>query len=421
MKDLIEKIGSKVCPDNGVIGFLIEIGYCIGLFLLTKFLPNIMSGGDPVLRSQLSGMAGFQIMIFITGVILPIYFLKGGGISIGGSGAAGKYGDQGSAKKGTSSSLRGLTGNDGIVLSLKNRLAAAPSCEHIAVIGPTGAGKSSCFYIPNLLEFDGKWSAVVTDPKGEMYDLCGPYLRMKGYETVKLAPLEADCKYNYNPILLADTPDELDSLAQLILTNGGKSVEQATGSSSGGAEWIAMAQPLLAAAFIWVRYCGKERTIYEAVKFILDTDKLDVMEKEFKKNDGAYDKFLLFKSSGGSERTMSSIKTTLASNVQLFTRESSKRFTATPFKMVDGKRVLDKSKLFNPKILRKKPAVVFICCPETQSIAQMPLMSVLYSQILEKCMENKEGNRIMFLLDEFANSATRSTVKTVEMTAKAVA
>ena len=422
MKDLCERLGSKVYPDNGIIGFGIEIGYSIALILITIFLPEILSFGDPILRSEMVGVGGFQIMFFIIGIILPIHFLRGEGFSFGGagfgSGARSKYGDQGSAKKGTSASLKGLTGNDGIVLSLKNRLSADKSCEHIAIIGPTGSGKSSCFYIPNLLEFDGKWSAVVTDPKGEMHDLCGPYLRSMGYRTLKLAPLDTDSEFNYNPILIAENADELDALAQLILTNGGKSVEQATGSSSGGAEWIAMSQPLLAAAFIWARYCGKEKTIYEAVKFILDAD-LKTMENEFKKNEAAYDKFLLFKTSGGSERTMSSIKTTLSSNVQLFTRESTKRFTSTPAKRnADGKRVLDKNRLFNPKILRKEPTVVFICCPETQSIAQMPLMSVLYSQTLEKCMEHKEGHKIMFLLDEFANIGIIPTIANIAATAR---
>lgn len=431
MKDLCERLGSKVYPDNGIIGFVIEIAYSIALILITIFLPEILSMGDPVLRSQMIGVGGFQMMFLVIGIILPIHFLRGEGISFSGagfgSGARGKYGDQGSAKKGTSASLKGLTGNDGIVLSLRNRLSAEKSCEHIAIIGPTGSGKSSCFYIPNLLEFksnkeqnekEAKWSAVVTDPKGEMYDLCGPYLRSKGYRTIKLAPLESDSEFYYNPILIAKDPDELDALAQLILTNGGKSVEQATGSSSGGAEWIGMSTPLFAAALIWARYCGKEKTVYEAVKFILDSD-LKTMEGEFKKNQAAYDKFLLFKTSGGSERTMSSIKTTLSSNVQLFTRESTKRFTSTPSKRnAEGKRVLDKNRLFNPKILREEPIVVFICCPETQSIAQMPLMSVLYSQILEKCMEYKGERKIMFLLDEFANIGIIPTIASIAATAR---
>lgn len=421
---IIEKIGEKVNPDNPIIGFILAVGYVILAILLVIFLPTIMCFGNEGLKREMqsSGMGGLQIMVAIMAIVLPVYVLREheGGFSFGGGGSRSgkKFGDQGSAKKGTKNSLSGLTGADGIVLSSRVRLAADKSCEHIAIIGPTGSGKSSCFYIPNLLEMNGTWSAVVTDPKAEMYNLCGPYLRQQGYDILKLAPLEEDNEFCYNPLLIASNPDEIDTLSQVILTNGGKSVEQSTGSSSGGAEWISMSQPLLSAAFIWARYCGKEKTIYEAIKFILDSN-LETMEQEFRKNEAAYDKFLLFKTSSGSEKTMSSIKTTLASNVQLFTRASTKRFTRTPFVITpDGRRKLDRSLLYDPKALREKPTIVFICCPETRSIEQMPLMSVLYTQTLEKTMEHKDGQPIMFLLDEFANIGIIPTIANIAATAR---
>ena len=57
----------------------------------------------------------------------------------------------GTAKIGDVSSLEGLVGDDGLLLSKKVQLAEKTCFEHLAIIGPTGSGKSSTFFIPNLL------------------------------------------------------------------------------------------------------------------------------------------------------------------------------------------------------------------------------------------------------------------------------
>lgn len=442
MKSLIEKIGSFVMPDNGVLGFFVEIGWLIADILIS-FLWIGKSLNSNVILNQGNyygslGLSGLSVMIFIMLIIVPIFLLKENKLSGGNFNFSfgKKYGDQGSAKKGTTAEMKNLMGKDGLVLSRSVRLSATKSFEHIAIIGPTGSGKSSSFYIPNLLELDGSISAVVTDPKKEMYDICGPYLRSIGYKTIKLCPEELDNDYCYNPLLVGEDADQMDSLAQLILTNGGKAVEMSTGSSSGGAEWIAMATPLLAASFIFSRFAsyqetdakgnvkedglkiGINKTIYESIKFILSAD-LKQMEEVFKGHEGAYDKFLLFKTSGGSERTMSSIKTTLSSNVQLFTREKVKNFTRSPIVTDEkGKKRVNKELLYNPLILRKEPTVVFICIPETKAIDYMPLSSVLFTQTLDKCMGTKEGNPIIFLLDEFANIGVLPTIASISATAR---
>lgn len=444
MKGLVEKIGGYVMPDNGLLGFILEIAWLILDFvacfvLFGNTINEIIVNGNSF---GANGFKFFQIMLFIMLLIIPFYLLRdnklsGGNMTFGGTGSGKKYGDQGSAKRATASEVRSLSGNDGLVISKNFRLSASKSYEHVAVIGPTGSGKSSSFYIPNLLELDGETSAVVTDPKKEMYNICGPYLRSIGYRTICLTPAEENPKYNYNPLMVASDADELSSLAQLLLSNGGKSVEMATGSSSGGAEWISMSVPLLAAAFIFARYgdptttdfvdkesrikktvsIAYDRTIYEAIAFILNAD-LATMDKVFSTNSAAYDKFLLFKTSAGSEKTMSSIKTTLASNVQLFTREKIKAFTRTPYITdEDGTKMINKKKLFTPKMLRKQPTVLFICCPETASIDHMPLMAVVYSQILEKCMST-DGRPVYFLLDEFANIGVIPTIASIAATAR---
>lgn len=397
---------------------IVGIIYIIGAILVCIFLPQIMSFGNPEVKQTLKGaMKFFQIILFVFLLIMPVIVLqKGGGIS---NKNTKKYGDQGTAIRGTIGELRDLCGNDGLSLSRNVRLSASKSYEHVAIIGPTGSGKSSAFFIPNLLDLDGKHSAVVTDPKGELHELTYRYLKSLNYNIIKLEPLNPKAnEFYYNPLLIVEDITQIREVAQLILTNGNKAVEIATGSSSGGAEWINMSIPLLVAAFAYVKEFGNKKTINEAIDIILQ-DSLEEMERKFKKCPGAYRNFLIFKSSAGSEKTLSSIKSVLTTNVQLFLDDKIEEFTKSPIAVDDdGAKYIDMEKVFNPLILRQKPTVLFVCVPEIKSTYMMPLMSVFYSQVLDVCMNNKEGCPIFFLLDEFANIGVIPSIANITATAR---
>ena len=388
------------------------------------------------------GMAAFQGLIFISLIITPIILLGKndmlgefgsaiGGladlISSGGGTKSGnkfrksktKYGNQGTAKEGTIGDLKGLTGNDGFTISKNVRLSAAKSYEHVMVLGPTGAGKSTSFFIPNLLDLDGVHSAVVTDPKGELHALTSPYLESLGYNIIKLEPLKPEKnEFYYNPLAIIEDSTGVRDIAQLILTNGNKAVELATGSSSSGAEWINMSIPLLAAAFAYVMQFGKYQSIPEAIDIILN-DNLKTMDAKFKKCPDAYKLFLIFKAAGESEKTISSIKSVLTTNVQLFTDPKIARFVTAPLVYnEEGEKVPDNERLLDPKVLRDKPTVLFVCVPESKSNMMMPLMSVFFTQLLDVTMEYKEGCPILYMLDEFANIGVIPSIATVTATAR---
>lgn len=408
-----------------------------------------ITGNHAKIEYYPEGLRFFQIILFIMLLVIPIVILAKndkledvlgslGGIpevlaglasNIGKGGTSGggsklkksktKYGDQGTARIGNLRELNGLTGTDGFTISKNVRLSAEKSYEHVMVLGPTGSGKSSSFFIPNLLDLDGIHSAVVTDPKGEMYELTSPYLESLGYNIVKLEPLHPERnEFFYNPLAIIDDATEIRNIAQLILTNGNKAVEISTGSSSSGAEWINMSIPLLAASFAYVKEFGKTKSIPEAIDIILNGN-LKSMDEMFRKCPDAYKLFLIFKSAGESEKTISSIKSVLTTNVQLFTDPKVAKFVTAP--MVyneDGEKIPDEERLFNPLILRKKPTVLFVCVPEAKATMMMPLMSVFFTQLLEITMEQKTGQPILYMLDEFANIGVIPSIATVTATAR---
>lgn len=379
------------------------------------------------------GLFAFQVIVFLLIIIAPIVLLKKNdkldvlfdfsSMDGFGSSKAGKikYGDQGTAVKGKIKELKGLTGNDGYCLSQKVRLSAAKSYEHVMVLGPTGSGKSTSFFIPNLLDIDGNHSVVVTDPKGELYDLSYDYLTGLGYDVIKLSPLNlAESDYRYNPLEVVDEPSQLRDIAQLILTNGNKAVELSTGSSSGGAEWINMSIPLFAASLMYVKEFGKQRSIPEALDIILSKT-LDEMEELFKRSESGYKQFLVFKSSSESEKTMSSIKTVLTTNVQLYLDQKIAKFVSPSLVYNEhGEKVCNTSNIFVPQKLRDRPTALFVCVPESKATVMMPLMSVFFTQLMDSTMEYKpkDGHPIYFMLDEFANIGLIPTISVIAATAR---
>lgn len=74
---------------------------------------------------------------------------------------------------------------------------------HNLVIGATGSGKTECVVKPlvNLLSKKGE-SMVITDPKGEIYEYCGEYLKSQGYKIVILNFREPEKGNAWNPLSL---------------------------------------------------------------------------------------------------------------------------------------------------------------------------------------------------------------------------
>lgn len=101
---------------------------------------------------------------------------------------------------------------------------------HNLVIGATGSGKSETVVKPlvNLLSKKGE-SMIITDPKGELYEYCGEFLKQQGYKIIVLNFRDPEKGNSWNPLSLpyryykAGNSDKgielLDDVAQNILYN----------------------------------------------------------------------------------------------------------------------------------------------------------------------------------------------------------
>jgi type IV secretion system protein VirD4 len=284
--------------------------------------------------------------------------------------------------------LKGYEGTTGLKLSTNKRLSEKASQEHIIIIAPTGAGKTTSLYIPNLLEDNLKGSLIIADPKGELYKLTHKYQESIGRKTILYKPLEG--KIEYNPLKECKTNSEVYQLAQNLLINGALSIELQTGKKSGGVEWLQMAQSLLTAALLY------SDTIQNALKLIINntTETLDQIFNDCE-NEAIQTQYNAFKMCLDSPKTMASIKITISSSLQLF---------------LDDLRINKSS--FSAETLREQPTALYISYPENKANYLAPLMACIYSQLIDKLIDsyNDAAIPIHFLVDEWANQGQWSNM-----------
>lgn len=297
----------------------------------------------------------------------------------------------------------GFTGNDGLIIGKKFRLSAKKSFEHVVIVGPTGSGKSASFFIPNLLNLP-KASIVVSDPKGELFEKTAATNLAQGKRVLVFSPFKKN-SMKYNPLALCRNVSEVREMTQILLANGNASIEALTGTKAGGAEWTNMATPLLCAFLLYVKDLEPPKnTITYALSLIvendLDTMKFLMMDAE----ESARRQFNIFLQSAESEKTASSIKTVLATNLQIFMDPMVEEVTS------DNE--------IDPMMLRDGVAVIYVIVPESKSASMAPLMGPFYSQIMSQLADDAHGTPVFFLLDEFANIGKLGQISTILATVR---
>lgn len=275
-------------------------------------------------------------------------------------------------------------GNDGIRLSKNYQLSEKASQEHIFLVGPSGEFKTTGLLIPNLLSPDLKGSIIVSDPKGELHRLTHKF--QKQYRKVLVyKPLEKGL--GYNPLANCRNDREVKELAQTLLINGALSMEISTGKQAQGVEWLQMSESLLTAALLYSKQ--QNGSIQTALKIILYATPQMLDDIFYETNDNIRNHYLIFKSCMESPKTASSIKVTLGSNLSLFTD--------------DRLNIINND--FDVESFRKEPTILYITYPENKSTYLAPLMSCMYSQIINRLIDiyTDDSLPIYFLGEEFAH------------------
>lgn len=112
--------------------------------------------------------------------------------------------------------------NTGLVLDGgRGRLSERESFQNVCVIARVGAGKTSRYIIPNVLDKAKRnCSLVVNDPKGEVYEATSGYMQSRGYRVITLSPEDLQKSARFNPLLEAKTDIEIEQVAEILIKAG---------------------------------------------------------------------------------------------------------------------------------------------------------------------------------------------------------
>ncbi|NFE74686.1 type IV secretory system conjugative DNA transfer family protein [Clostridium botulinum] len=290
--------------------------------------------------------------------------------------------------------IEDIIGDTGLILSKDIQLKEKFNFEGSVTIAPTGSGKTSSFFFPNLLSNNIRGSIIVTDPKGELFKLTSRYQeKICKRKVLKFSPLEPRTSEKYNLLTSCKDNSDIVELASTLLFNGALSIELSTGKKTGGVEWIQMAEPLLAAALLYAKNLEYPfNNIEFAFKLIitLNTEQLDSLFNS-SNNIDCINQWNIFKTVSGADRTEGSIKITLASNMKLF--------------IDDRINQIGVENTFNIQKFRKEPTILYVCYPENKAPYLAPFIAPFFGQILNKLIDSYEEDNlpITMLFDEFGN------------------
>ena len=112
--------------------------------------------------------------------------------------------------------------NTGLLLDGESlKLAERESFQNVCVVARVGAGKTSRYIIPNVLErAKSPCSVVVNDPKGEVYEATSGYMRANGFRVIVIDPENLDRSNTFNPLTEAKNDIELDQIAEILIKAG---------------------------------------------------------------------------------------------------------------------------------------------------------------------------------------------------------
>lgn len=288
------------------------------------------------------------------------------------------------------------------------------------VIGGSGSGKTRFFVKPNLMQLPENMSYVVLDPKGEIVASCGRMLEEAGIEVRVLDLITMEKSHCYNPFVYLRNDNDV----QRLVTNLFKSTTP-KGATQSDPFWDTAAQMLLLALIFFLKYEAPEdeqnfAMVMEMIRAgeVDEEDNapsaLDNLFFDLRKENPSHIALKYYDAyHSGAAKTLKSIQITLAARLEKFNLESLASLTIT-------------DELDLPSLGEKRCAI-FALIPDNDTSFNF-LVSILYTQLFQSLFEiadKKYGGslpvHVHFLMDEFANGATRSTPKTVGITDKSVA
>lgn len=269
------------------------------------------------------------------------------------------------------------------------RLSPDDSFRNLAVVATTGAGKTSSFILPNLLTLDDA-SIVATDPSGTLYERTSGDLERRGFEVVRLDPVNLASSIGYNPLARANTFPEMQEIAHILIRtpNAGAKVDPF---------WVSGAEEITSILVKCLkhhpdadRYANLANLQYLLNNFGTGESLLPFVAA-CAPDDATYHAFKGFVSQN--EKTMQGLVSQAKSALTMLSDPDVARLTARSS--------------FDFERLRRRKTALFLVFPQNRVSYYSLLANLFYTQLFHFCLDDRayraDGLPIYFLLDEFGH------------------
>mgnify|MGYP000235813572 FL=1 len=147
--------------------------------------------------------------------------------------------------------------NTGLLIDgAQGRLSERESFQNVCVIARVGAGKTSRYIIPNVLDkASQKCSIVVNDPKGEVFAETSGFMQSKGFKIIAINPEDLPNSASFNPLLETKNDIEIEQVAEILIKAG-------SGSSAKDQFWDNGAIRLISVLLKLLQRAGRQDPAY---------------------------------------------------------------------------------------------------------------------------------------------------------------
>lgn len=266
------------------------------------------------------------------------------------------------------------------------------------VIGGSGTGKTFFHVLPNLLQ--ANTSYVLTDPKGELFEMTGKFFKEQGYKIKVVNLKDMNKSMCYNPFVYAKGEQDIFKLIKNLIKNTND------GKNGGEAFWELAETALDNAICMYMREELKESEqilpnilkLLRAMKVSEENESfkspLDIVFEDLENRKGetsmAVRQWKIFKAAAG--KTSKSILISAMSRLAFLD-------------IKECYNLFSKDELEIEKIGQEK-TILYLIVSDTDTTYNF-IASMLYSQIIDTLVNDADTNGLKYpvrlILDEFSN------------------
>jgi type IV secretory pathway TraG/TraD family ATPase VirD4 len=300
--------------------------------------------------------------------------------------------------------------NTGLLLDGQDlKLAEKESFQNVCVVARVGAGKTSRYIIPNVLErAKNPCSIVVNDPKGEVYQATSGYMKAKGFRIIVIDPENLHRSSTFNPLAEAQNDIELDQIAEILIKAG-----KPAGSGGSGDFWASGAIRFVSVFLSCLRNAGQENPAYNTLA------NLYYLFQNFGEDGSRLDSFMArysIDSYNPSDRRLwnewQGVLTGNKEGVQSFVLNGITALSA--MRQAHIAKVTAESSFSLDTFREQKTVVYFITPPQHQEYYSF-LTSLFFRSVFNACMRKTPTAKtlsVYVLYDEFGHSTIPNFVST---------